>query len=80
MPLVKHYSVTMEKDDNKLKITCQRSNGFVTGKFRSGEMLYIKFIHAILSTVGLYPKELDPEDLYYQWPARTKTQCLYQKC
>ena len=28
--LVKHYFVTMEEDDNKLKMTCQHCNSFVT--------------------------------------------------
>ena len=30
LPLVKHYFVTLEDDDNKFKINCQHSNGFVT--------------------------------------------------
>ena len=33
---VKKYFVTMEKDDNQFKITCQRCNSFVTCKVRIG--------------------------------------------
>ena len=50
----------MEEDDNLFKILCQRCNGFVTGKDRSGELLYITFIHAGFSTLGLYTEEIDP--------------------
>ena len=53
VPLVKHYFLTMEEDDNKFKITCQQFNGFVTGLGRSGELLYTKFLYAGLSTLGL---------------------------
>ena len=68
--LVKHYFVTMEGDDNKFKITCQCHNVFVTFKGRSGEKLYITFPHYGLSTLGLYPKELNPESFYFQWTAK----------
>ena len=61
VPLVKHYFVTLEKDDNLLKITCQCSNGFVTCKGRSGEMLYINFLHAEFYTLVIYPEDIDPE-------------------
>ena len=70
--LVKHYFVTIEEDNNKFKMNCKRCNGFVTCKVRSGELLYITFIHSGLSTLGLYPEELDPENFYFQWPTRTK--------
>ena len=32
-----------------------------------------------MSTLGLYPKELVPDHLYFQWPDRTKTQHMCQK-
>ena len=35
VPLIKHYFVTMEEDDNLLKINCQNCNGFVTCKSRN---------------------------------------------
>ena len=51
----------MEEDDNQIKITCKLCNGFVTFKVRSAEILYITFIHAGLSTLGLYTEEIHPE-------------------
>ena len=51
----------MEEDDTLLKITCQHCNGFVTYKGKSGELLYIIFLHVGFSTLKPYPEELDPE-------------------
>ena len=48
--------MNMDEDDTLLKITYQRCNGFVTCKISSGELLYIKFLHAVLSTFVLYPE------------------------
>ena len=62
----------MEEDDNQLKTTCQHCNGFITCKVRSGELIYIKFLHSGLSTIGLYPEEFDPENFYFQRPLRIK--------
>ena len=59
VPLVKHYFVTMVEDDNQLKMTFQRCNGFVTCKGRSEYIIYINFIHSGLSTLGLYPEYID---------------------
>ena len=50
----------MEEDDNLLKIICQLGNGFVTCKVRSGELLYINFLHAGLYNIGLYPENVHP--------------------
>ena len=72
VPLVKHYFVTMEKDDNLLKNTCQPFKGFLTCKGRSGELPYINFLHTGLSTLGLYPEELNPENFYLKCPDITK--------
>ena len=58
VPLVKHYFLNMEEDINKLKITCQLCNGFVTCSGRGVELLYINFIHAGMSTIGLYTKDI----------------------
>ena len=77
--LVKHYFVTMEEDDNQFKITCQSSNGFVTCSGSSGELLYIEFLHYGMCTIGIYPEDIVSEIFYFQWPARTKINCLYQK-
>ena len=48
-------------------------------KNRSGEIIYIKFLHDGLSSIGIYSEELDPENFYLQWPARTKIQHMYRK-
>ena len=68
----------MEEYDNQFKITCQHFNGFLTCKVRSVELIYITFLHAGFSTLGIYTDELDPEIFYFQWPARTKMQIMYQ--
>ena len=68
----------MEEDDNKFEITCQRCNGSVTCKGRYREMIYITFLHSVLSTLELYHEELDPINFYFQWPDRTKIQRMYQ--
>ena len=39
VPLVKHYNMTMEEDDNQFKRTCQFFSGFVTCAGISGELL-----------------------------------------
>ena len=62
--LVKHYFMTMEEDDNKLKITCQSSNDFVTCSGRSGYQLYITFLHSGFSTLRPYHEEL-VQDLFF---------------
>ena len=77
VPLVKHSFVTMEEDDNIFKITCQCFNGFVTCKGGSGELLYINFLHAGLSTLVIYPEYLDNKNFYFQWPYRTKMQRIH---
>ena len=64
--LVEHYFVTMEEDDTLFKITYQIFNGFVTFKGRSGELIYITFLHARLYTLVPYPEELDPEIFYFK--------------
>ena len=56
VPLVKHFFVTVEEEDNQFKITCQFCNGFMKYKGRSLEMLCIAFIHSGLSTLGLHPE------------------------
>ena len=78
VPLLKHYNVTMEEDDNEFKINCQSCNVFLTCSDRCGELLNITFIHAGMSTLGLYPEMIVPGSCYFKWPARTKIQCIYQ--
>ena len=69
----------MEEDDNQLKITCKHCNGFVTCSGRSGELIYINFIHYSMSTIVLYPGEIVPENDYFQWTSRAKMQRIYKK-
>ena len=47
-------------------------------KRRSVKLLYITFLHSVLSNLVLYPEELDPEIFYFQWPVRTKIERMYQ--
>ena len=61
-----------------IKITCQCCNGFVRFSGRSEEILYITFICAGMSTLGLYPEELVTENFYFKWPTRTKMKLMYQ--
>ena len=68
----------MKKDDNQFKITLQWCNCVSTCKGISVELIYNIFIHAGLSTLELYPEDLDPENFYFQWPAGTKIQRLIQ--
>ena len=69
----------MEDNDNKFKIICQYCNVFVTRSERSEELPNITFLHARISTLGLYPEELVPENYHFRWPDRTKTQCINQR-
>ena len=62
----------MEVDDNQLKTKCQCCNGFVNFSNMSRELLYNNFINDIFYNLGLYPEELDKENLYFQWPAKNK--------
>ena len=32
-----------------------------------------------MSTLGLYPEDNVTEIFYFQWPAKTKMQCMFQK-
>ena len=65
-PPESHYNVTMEEDDNKFKITCQRCNDILTFSGGSGDLLYINFLYAVMSTLGLYPEDLVPENYYFK--------------
>ena len=69
----------MEEDDTLLKIICQSCKGFVTCKGRSGEPLYMSFLHDGLSNISLYPEELDQDIIYFLWPTRKKIKRLYHK-
>ena len=77
--LVNNYYVTTEEDGNQFKIFFQNCNGFVTCKGRSEYLIYITFLHFRFSSVRQYTEEFDPKIFYFQWPARTKMQRMYQK-
>ena len=71
--------MTEEYDDDKpFKITCQRCNAFVRCDVKSISLLYINFIYAGMSTLRLYLEELVPENLFFQWPGRTKVNHIYK--
>ena len=74
----KKYHVTMEEYNNQFKITCQHCNGFVTCFDRSVEILYITFLHSVISTIVLYPEDLVTENFYLQLLEINKMQCMYQ--
>ena len=69
--------MTMEDDDDQLKITWQLCNGFVTCSGNIGELLYIPFLGAGMSNLGIYLEEIFPENFYFWWPSRTKIQPIY---
>ena len=77
MTLVKHYNVTMDEDHNQFKITCQCCTGFVTCSVMSRELIYITFVHSVISNLGIYHEELVTEKLCFQCPVRTKIQRMY---
>ena len=51
---------------------------FLTCSCRSKKLLYITFLHAGMSTPGIYPEDIDLKIFYFQLPARTKIQHVYQ--
>ena len=42
-------------------------------------MLYINFLCAGMSTLGLYPEDIEPENSYSHWPSRKRMQHIYKK-
>ena len=53
VPLLKQYNVTMEEDDNELKISYKHCNGFVICYGRIGLQPYMNFIYDGIYTLGL---------------------------
>ena len=78
VPPVKHYFLNMEEDDNQLKITRQHCNMFVTCKDRSGELLYITFLHSGLSLLDYILRSLIHKCSTFSGLLE-KMQCMYQK-
>ena len=78
--LVKYYHVTYVDDDNKpFKINCQICNDFLTCAGKSGDILYIAFLHAGMSTIGIYPEDINTENFFFQCTVRTTTHHIYHR-
>ena len=77
-PLVNHYYVDLKDNDIELKKICRPCNCFAKFSGTSGEILYIKFIHSAMYTIGPYPEDIDLENFYFNPPSRTKMKCIYQ--
>ena len=78
MTLVKHYHVNyVENEDKTFKISFQCCNGYVKYSGRKGEKNYMTFIRAGISSLKLYPGEVDPEHLLFQCHDSTKLQQYY---
>ena len=71
--------MTLEDDDKPFKTTCKQYIGFLIFSGKIGELLYIIFIHAGVYNIGLYPKDIVPENFHCHWPGRTKTKRIYQR-
>ena len=77
--MVEYYYVTWVNDDEKpFIITCQCFNGYVKCAVKSGEIIYITFLHAGMVSLGLYPEELGTHNLFFQWKPKSITQSIYQ--
>ena len=61
----------VDDDDKPLKIHCSHCNRYIKISGRSGEILYVNFLHAGMTNIGLYPKYLDTKQFLFQWPGRT---------
>ena len=66
VPLVKQYFVTVEEVYNQFKIACQYCSYFLTCKGCCVELLYITFLRAVFSTLGLFPGDIYLETFYFQ--------------
>ena len=65
--------------DKTLKLTFKYCNKYVIYDVKSGELLYINFLHEFMSTLGLYPEGISPEIFFFQWPGNTRIHCIYQR-
>ena len=63
---VKYYYIDLVDDDKKIfKITCKHCNGYIQCAEKSGEMLYINFIHTGMTSLGLSPEEIYPDNFFF---------------
>ena len=47
-------------------------DGYVTCAVKSGDILYINFIHSVMAALGLYLEELDTDSLLFWWSYTAK--------
>ena len=47
-------------------------NVYVRCAGNSGELLYITFLRTAMSTILTFPEDIDPENIFFQWPDRAK--------
>ena len=68
MPLVNYFHVTWKNNaDKTLQITCKHFNRYVKLSSKSGELIYTTFLHTGMVSLGLYPEEIDPDNIFFQW-------------
>ena len=48
--------VALNENDKPIKITCKICNRYIRFSGKSGELIYINFIHAGMYTIGIYPE------------------------
>ena len=56
------------------KINCQNCNEYVSLVRKSGKLISINFLHEGMSTIGIYPEGINPQNLFFPLPVRTKMQ------
>ena len=54
--------MTLDDDNKRIKITCQRCNGFLIYLGSIIELIYHKFLYNGMSTLGLYPEDIELEN------------------
>ena len=79
VPKLKNHRTYEDYDAKPFKITCRHCTGYVRFSIKSGELLYITFIHEGMAIIRIYPEEIDPEYLSFQWTIKTTMHCIYQR-
>ena len=80
MPLVKQRHFNYVGDDDKLfKIAFKCYNGFLRCANKSVELIYITFLHSGMSTLGIFPADLNPVIFFFRWHDRTKINHIYHR-
>ena len=68
----------VDDEDKTSELTCKNCNGYVRCNGEIITILYIKFSHVDMGTIGLYLEEPDPETIFFQWPGRTKLHRIHK--